>query len=351
MSDESIAEAPLRRPTIADVARRAKTSRGTVSFVINDRPGVAPATRQRVLDAMKELGWRPNQLARSLSTQRAYAIGFILARDPRALSSDPFFAPFIAGMESRLDEVGQFLMLRFVADTDSERAAYADLATQRRVDGFVLSDLREDDPRIELLSSLQTNAVTLNVTDKTTTFPAVSRSDEPGVADAVNHLVTLGHTKIAYVSGPGRYLHAIRRRATWQSALAAHGISAGHSIQSDFTAAGGSSATAALLDLPADERPTAIVYANDLMAAAGMSYAISKGVRVPDELSIVGYDDFELSAYLSPSLTTVRTDPMAWGVAAVDQLLRIIDGRETTNIALPPPVLVERGSTGPAPRP
>lgn len=349
MSEQKPDTGAPRRPTISDVAKLAKTSRGTVSFVINNRPGVAPATRERVRKAMDALDWRPNQLARSLSTQRAYAIGFILARDPRALSSDPFFAPFIAGMETRLDEVGQFLVLRFVAGPDSEREAYTDLASQRRVDGFVLSDLREDDPRIDLINSLGTRAVTLNVSDKSTSIPAISRSDEPGVLKAVEHLVGLGHRRIAYVGGPAHYLHAIRRRATWQSALAAHGISAGHSIQSDFTAAGGSSATAALLDVPAEERPTAIVYANDLMAASGMSLAISRGIRVPDELSIVGYDDFELSAYLTPSLTTVRTDPMAWGVAAVDQLMRAIDGRPTEDIALPPPQLVVRQSTGRAP--
>ncbi|GAA2518863.1 LacI family DNA-binding transcriptional regulator [Rarobacter incanus] len=346
---EQAGRAP-RRPTIADVARLAKTSRGTVSFVINDRPGVAPATRERVRKAMDELGWRPNQLARSLSTQRAYGIGFILARDPRALSSDPFFGPFIAGMEQKLDEAGQFLVLRFVSGKESEIQAYRDLAEQGRVDGFVLSDLRTDDPRIDLISSLGTHAVTLNVADTTTTIPAVSRSDEPGVLAAVDHLADLGHRHIAYVGGPAHYLHAIRRRATWQAALASRNLPEGRSVQSDFTAAGGSAATEQLLDLPARERPTAIVYANDLMAASGMSVAISRGIRVPQELSVVGYDDFELSAYLTPSLTTVRTDPMAWGVAAIDQLLRVIDGKPARDVALPHPVLVPRQSTGPAPR-
>ncbi|SNS67153.1 transcriptional regulator, LacI family [Micrococcales bacterium KH10] len=350
MAPRDTVESPMRRPTIADVAELAQTSRGTVSFVINNRPGVATATRERVLRAMRELNWTPNRTARALSTSRAYAIGFILARDAMALSSDPFFAPFIAGMETRLDESGHFLMLRFANSHESERAAYLRLMEQRRVDGFVLSDLTQDDYRFDLLAEHSFPAVTLNVADRSTRLPSVSRSDEPGVAATVQHLIELGHRRIAYVGGPFHYLHVARRRATWEATLRDSGIEPGPAIASDFTASGGSAATAQLLDLPKNERPTAIVFANDLMAASGMSYALNRGLRVPEDLSITGYDDFELAAFLSPSLTTVRTDPTAWGAAAVDHLLALINGDDPSDLALPPPTLITRDSTGPAPQ-
>lgn len=350
MADEATERNPIRRPTIADVARRAHTSRGTVSFVINDRPGVAPATRERVRVAMKDLQWTPNQLARSLSTSRAFAIGLILARDPQALSADPFFAPFIAGIETRLEQSGQFLVLRFAPNQESEVAAYRDLAAQKRVDGFILSDLLVNDHRLELLQGLGVPAITLNPAADEALTTAVSRSDETGLVASIDHLVGLGHQRIAYLGGPSRYLHAVHRRAVWEATMRTHRLVPHAFVETDFTAAGGSLGTAEVLDITARERPTAIVYANDLMAAAGMALAQGRGLRVPDDLSIIGYDDAELSAYLSPSLTTVATDPLAWGAAAAGQLLEMIAGNPVGNRELPAPALIVRGSTGPVPR-
>ncbi|MFD4778482.1 LacI family DNA-binding transcriptional regulator, partial [Streptomyces sp. NPDC058427] len=248
-----------RRPTIADVARHAQTSRGTVSFVINGRPGVAPATRRRVEDAMRVLDWTPNQLARSLSRARADALGLVIARDAASLGSDPFFAPFIAGLETGMEPYGQSLLLRFAPDPVAEAAVYGELAAQRRVDGFVLTDLRENDPRAARIEALGIPAVTLNPLDVPSPFPAVIRPDEPGVTAAVEFLIGHGHRLIAHVGGPPSYLHAARRRTAWQDTMAAHGLPPGPFIASDFTAAGGSSATAALLDLPPGRCPTAIV--------------------------------------------------------------------------------------------
>jgi len=351
MNQEGRVSARARRPTIADVARLAETSRGTVSFVINDRPGVSPATRARVLEAMKTLAWTPNQLARSLSTRRAYAIGLILARDPRALSSDPFFAPLIAGLETGLEPSGQFLVLRFARDDETEAAAYRSLTEQHRVDGFVLSDLLREDTRPGLLDELGMPAVTLNRTEGPSSFPAVVHADEPGVVAAVEHLMAHGHRRIAHVGGPGRYLHAARRRTAWEATMRDHGLEPGPFAEADFTAAGGVAATRSLLDLPPRQRPTAILYANDLMAASGVAYAQQQGVRVPDDLSVIGFDDAELSGFLDPPLTSVRTDPFAWGLAAAELLIEAITSTSGTvaSRAITPGTLVVRRSVAPAP--
>lgn len=346
----STGSAPGRRPTISDVAALAGTSKGTVSFVLNDRPGVAVKTRERVLAAMAELGWQPSMLARSLSISRANAIGLVLARTPETLRSDPFFAPFIAGLELGVAGSDATVLLRFVESVEAEEAVYRNLATARRVDGVIVADLRCNDSRIGLLAELGLPAVTLNRPDVPSPFIPVCSDDLVGVVAGVEHLIDLGHRRIAHVGGPSIYLHADRRRQSWEQALHAHGLEPGLFAAADFTAAGGAEATRALLERPADERPTAIVYANDLMAVAGMVVAQSMGLSLPRDLSVIGFDDSELAAYVHPALTTVRTEPVAWGRLTAHTLLDLVHhGRRVESARIEPAELVVRGSTTVAP--
>lgn len=340
--------APPRRPTIADVAARSGTSKGTVSFVLNDRPGVAAATRARVLAAIEELGFRPSGVARALSGSRADAVGLVLTRDPETLRSDSFFASFLAGLEQGLSAVESAVLLRFVADEGAEEAAHRSLAARGRVDGVVVADLRADDGRIALLGELGLPAVTLNRPDVPSPFVAVRHDDAAAVRQAVAHLAALGHRRIAHVGGPLRYLHARHRRAAWLAALAEHRIEPGPDLEADFTARGGAEATHALLDRGA-ERPTAVLYGNDTMAVAGTVVAQARGLVLPRDLSVVGFDDAELSAHVRPALTTVRTDPYAWGAVAARTLIDVVHGRALGDVELDPPRLVVRDSTAPAP--
>ncbi|GAA2071369.1 LacI family DNA-binding transcriptional regulator [Actinomadura alba] len=334
-----------RRPTIADVARRAGVSKGTVSFALNGRPGVAAATRERILEAAEALNWRPNHRARSLSVSRAFALGLVIARDPSLLGSDPFFPTFIAGVETVLAERGQALVLQVAGGGQAETEGYRRLAQDGRVDGVFLTDLRRHDPRITLVDALGLPAVTLNRPDVPSPFPAVCLDDRPGIAAVVDHLVGLGHTRIAHVAGPDDFLHGHGRRKAFLDALAAQGLPAGRVEVSDFTASGGTAATRRLLDAP--DPPTAIVYANDLMAIAGINVAHGLGISVPARLSVAGFDDTELSAHLHPPLTTVRTDVFGWGQVAARSLLALIDGESTGDVELEPARLVVRRSTAP----
>ncbi len=338
-----------RRPTIADVARHAGVSKGAVSFALNGRPGVAASTRQRILGAAEELGWRPNHRARSLSVSRAFALGLIVARDPALLGSDPFFPSFIAGVETVLSERAQSLLLQVVGTVEAEVAGYRRLAADARVDGVFLIDLRREESRIALAIELGLPAVTLNRPDVPSPYPAVCMDDRAGITAVVEHLLALGHVHIAHVSGPDSFLHGSGRRRAFLDALAAAGLPPGRVETGDFTAAGGTAATRRLL---ADAKPpTAILYANDLMAIAGISEAQKAGLVVPDDLSVTGYDDTELSAHLHPSLTTVRTDAYGWGQVAARTLLALVDGEPADDIALEPPRLIVRRSTaGPNPR-
>ena len=334
----------MPRPTINDVARAAGVSKGAVSFALNRRPGVAPGTRERILRVAQEIGWTPSSRARALSVSRALAVGLVVARSPDTLGADPFFPSFIAGLESVLSDRGHALLLQVVADHAREKPSYRRLAEEGRVDGVFVTDLFVDDPRPALLAELALPAVIIGPALDEAVWPAVGVDDAPGIAGAVDHLVALGHAHIAHVAGPGRLVHGRSRRTAWARALRDAGLAEGPCLEADFSAESGATATRHLLDL--SEPPTAIVYANDLMAMAGMSLAQSRGFSVPRDLSVTGYDDTEIAAHLQPSLTTVSTDVIGWGRAAATRLLELIDRQPPTDIVLPPTRLVVRSSTG-----
>jgi DNA-binding LacI/PurR family transcriptional regulator len=338
-----------RGPTIVDVARRAGVSKGAVSFALNDRPGVAAGTRDRILAAARELGWQPSTRARALSRSRAYAVGLVMRRAPELLGADPFFPQFLAGVESALAERGSALVLQVVGDDDEAEAdSYRRLAAQGRVDGVFLNDMLVDDHRFDLLAGLGLPAVAVGRPAGPCPFPMVTVDDRQGVARTVEHLLGLGHRRIAFVGGTEGYVHSSSRRAAWRQVLEAAGVAPGPGLVADFTGPGGAAATQVLLDLP--DPPTAIVYANDVMAIAGMGVAIGLGLQVPGDLSVTGFDDVPLAAHLAPPLTTVRQDAMGWGRAAAEVLLAVGEGRPATDVELAPAAPVFRASTGP-PRP
>lgn len=334
--------------TISDVAQAAGVSKGAVSYALNNLPGVSDETRQRILQVARELGWKPSLRAKALSSAKAYALGLVVARDPRLLGTDPFFPAFIAGIETTLAEHDYTLVLSVATEPGAEERCYRKLVEGGRVDGVILTDVRHDDSRIRLLQDLKLPAVTLNRPDAESPFPAVLMDDTDGITAAVEHLVALGHTRIGHVGGAQEYIHGRSRRLAWEKALAAAGLAADLFAEADFTAPGGVAATAQLLRCP--DRPTAIVYANDLMATSGQSYAQSQGLSVPGDLSVTGYDNAEFTQYLNPPLTTIATDPMRWGRVAAQVLLNQLSGLHYgEDTELDPPVLLVRASTGPVP--
>ena len=328
--------------TINDVARAAGVSKGLVSLALNGKPGVAVETRDRILSAARELGFTPNPSARGLTTRRAYALGLILRRAARTIEVDPFFAAFIAGVETVLAERGQVLVLTVVPDHEAEARAYERLAVDKRVDGFLLTDLLADDHRIGLVQRFGSQAVSLGEPIGGSPFPVITRDYDAGIDELVAHLVGLGHTRIAHVSGDERMLHGLRRRERFEQAVRAAGLSP-IIVPTDFSPEQGAEATKALLD--SAEPPTAIVYGNDPMAIAGMGVAHERRLRLPHDLSITGLDGSQIGTYIYPSLTTLDNDPAGWGIAAATALLRLVEDGEPADVALPPARLVVRAST------
>ena len=334
----------MTKPTINDVARLAGVSKGAVSFAFNNRPGISEETRQRILAAAGELGWSPSRRARALSVSRALAVGLVMARPSETLRADPFFPSFIAGVEGELSRHGYALLLQLVPEHDTEHDTYRRLAGEGRVDGVLVTDLYVDDARPALLAELGLPAVIVGPDLGEPFWPAIGVDDGPGVAAAVDHLLALGHTRIAHVAGPDFMVHGRSRRQAWAATLERAGVPVGTCIETDFSAEEGAKATRTLLDRP--EPPTAIVYANDLMAIAGLAVAVGRGFDVPGQLSLVGYEDTELAAHMQPPLTTVSTDVIGWGRAAAARLLALIQERPADTPELQAPRLVVRGSTG-----
>ena len=335
------------RPTIADVAAQAGVSKGLVSFALNDRPGVSADTRDRILAVAEELGFRPSVRARSLSVDRSFALGLVIGRSPDVIAADPFFHAFLAGVESEFSTSGQVLVLAAATPGRAEAETYRGLAADKRVDGVILTDLRAGDERIPLVSELGLAAVTLGRADRRSPFPAVAVDDGAGIRTAVEHLVALGHRRIAHVAGPSTMLHGHRRAVAFQDAVREAGLDAALVVETDFSASEGARATRELL--ARRDRPTAIVYSNDHMAIAGLAAARRAGIAVPDELSITGFDNTELADHVFPSLTSVATDAAAWGAVAARTLLASIAGESPADVELDAPRLVVRESTTDAP--
>ena len=330
-----------RRPTIDDVAARAGVSSAAVSFAVNDRPGVAEATRRRILDAAEELGWRPSASARALTQARARAIGLLLVRSVDQLEVDPFFVRFLAGIERTLAHAATTTSC-CAWPSDVDLGAYERLAAAGRVDGFLLCDVELDDPRFEPLAAAGLPVVVAGHPVSPCPFPSVETEHARGMEEVVAHLLELGHRRVAFVGGPAHYEHVQARLAVWRATLVAAGVEPGPVAHSEA----GEAATVSLL--AAERRPTAIVYGSDLLAAAGLAAARSRGIAVPGELSITGFDDSPLAALASPPLTSVRIDYAQFGEIAAATLLAAIAGEEAPPYEAPPPELVVRGSTGPA---
>lgn len=334
-----------RRPTIADVAAHAGVSKGAVSFALNGRPGVADHTRERILASARTLGWSPSTRARALSRSRAFAVGLVFSRPAALLGADPFFPLVIAGIETALSEHGFALLLQVVNGEQREADSYRLLAQAGRVDGVFLLDLRTVDPRVDLLADLGLPAVVIGTPERPCPHPCVEMDEGSGIRQAVAHLVALGHTRIAHVAGTPGYVHSVSRERAWRGALVEAGLEPGPLVSGDFTGPGGAAATRVLLR--AADRPTAVVYANDLMAIAGAGAALEMGLSVPGDLSVTGFDDVPLAAHVTPALTTVREDVAGWGRNAAEVLLALIDGDRPVPAPLPSPTLVVRSSTGP----
>jgi DNA-binding LacI/PurR family transcriptional regulator len=337
----------VKRPTIADIAQLAGVSKGAVSYALNGQPGVSEATRQRIVAIAREIGFNPNSAARALSGASSRAVGLTLCRPARILSIEPFFMGLISGFEAELSARGFALTLQVVATPESEVDVYRRWWGERRVDGVFVTDLRDDDIRIPVLQELQLPAVVIGGPGDTGSVAQIWSDDVGAVTEAVRYLVALGHRRIARVGGLPALLHTQTRTRAFTEVCASLGIESAVTVPSDYTGEEGSRATRRLL-IDA-ERPTAIIYDNDVMAVAGLAVAQEMGLRVPGDLSIVAWDDSPLCSLVHPPLTALSRDISEYGAHAARQLLDAVAGEVVGNVEAGTAHLTPRGSTAPPP--
>lgn len=340
---------PTPRVTIKDVAARAGVSKGAVSLAFNRKPGLSEATRDRIFAAARELGWSPSSTARTLAGSRVDVVGLAVCRPARLLGLEPFYMEFISGVESVLVERSCALLLRLVRSPEEEAGLLESWWRGRQIGGSILVDLRAEDPRPAVARRLGLPVVAVGHPSLTGGLTSVWTDDATAVAEAVRYLAALGHRRIARVGGAAELGHTSIRTAAFDEAVGALEPAArAWQVATDFSGDAGARATRTLLAAPEAERPTAIVYDNDLMAVAGLGVAAEMGVAVPGEVSIVAFDDSVLTRIVHPSLTAMSRDTFALGCEVAEAVLAVIaEPGLRLNRKTPTPRLTVRESTSP----
>jgi len=332
----------VRRPTITQIAALAGVSKSAVSYALNNKPGVSAATRARILAVADELSWRPSKAARALVGRRVGAIGLALNRPARLLGLEPFYMEFISGVQEVLAPQDTLLVFKVADNLEEEMATYRSWASGQMVDGVLLTDLVEGDPRPAAVRQLGLPAV---VVGPQPDEASVARwtSDAEAIREVVRYLVALGHRNIARVAGTASYLHIQARTAAMTQEMAALGLEPPVILDTDFSQEHGVQATRRLLSLP--QRPTAIIYDNDVMAAVGLTVAAEMGAEVPHDISIVSWDDSLLSRLARPPLTSTSVQVHRYSMAVAEALLELIDGGDPASGPFGQPGLAVRAST------
>ena len=312
---------------------------GTVSNVVSGARNVRPETRERVEDAIAELGFRPNTIARALIRRRTQTVGMVIPD-----VTNPFFSDLIWEVERALTEADYAVVFGNSANDPARERRYLEAFLSRRVDALVVAVTAGAD--LELVRAIAAEVPTVFV-DRLVPpdVECVVGDNHAGMRFVVDHLVGLGHRRLALVGGDEGLETARAREAGVDAALVRHGLELAARSSGSFTLESGDAQARQLL---AGAPPTAIVAANDLLAMGVLAAAARAGLSVPGELSVTGYDDIAYAAFTSPPLTTVRQSARAMGEEAVRLLLGRLEGDD----APPRRIVVEpelraRASTGP----
>ncbi|SFE94897.1 LacI family DNA-binding transcriptional regulator [Paracidovorax wautersii] len=313
--------------TIKDVAQHAQVSVTTVSHVLNGTRHVSAAGRARVEEAIRTLGYVPSAIARSLKRNNTRTLGMLIPN-----SSNPYFAEIVHAVEDRAFGAGYNVILCNTNDEPHRQGSYLQVLAERRIDGLIVVSTGHDATLPTQLAGLTVPTVLVDREIAIGEQPGdmVETAHHQGGLLATRHLLSLGHRRIACIGGQEGLAPSEQRIAGWRAALAEAGASvlAGSEAllwHGHFTSQGGYEAMHALLRSPVP--PTAVFVCNDLMAMGALCAAHERGLRVPEALSLVGFDDIELAAFTSPPLTTVAQPKQRIGALAVDMLMERIEGR------------------------
>ena len=330
----------MKQPTILDVAELAGVSKSLVSLVMREPERVSESSRMAVLEAVKQLGYRPNAVARSLVQQRSHVIGVVVSD-----LHNPFFADVADGIEAAAAAAGfRTILSSGFLDPHRERGAL-DTLLEMRADGIIIMGSRMDPDLIETVAASVPVTVLGRYTESRF-IDSVGVDDSVGAMEAVDYLINLGHTKIVHIHA-GTAAGAPRRLQGYERAMRNHGLEDEiRSVAGDFTEAGGTKAMTEIL--ASGDVPTAVFAPNDFSALGAMNVIDSAGLRIPEDISLFGYDNLAIAGLPRISLTTVGQPRAALGEEAVALVLeRLDEGRGIVRRVVVPPFLVIRSTTGP----
>ena len=320
-------------PTIKDIAERANVSMMTVSRVINDSGSVASDTRERVERIIEELDYRPNLIARSLLNRRS-AIVYVIVPD----IANPFYAELTRGVEMVARDFGYNLIVSSAHWNEDLECEQIEAALGRMAEAIILVLPRVSEKRIQDYQG----RIPLVVVDRhirSRNIDSIYIQQDRGAAIAVDHLISLGHRRIAFISGPETIYNSVARCRGYQRALTNHSIDIEPSyiIKGDFSFESGQRAYYQIREIDPSIRPTAVFAASDLMALGFMRSAFIHNMRIPDDMSLVGFDDISLSSMTNPPLTTVRHPFIKMGREAMSHVLRKLE----PSADIPPGLILE----------
>jgi LacI family transcriptional regulator len=318
-----------KRVTSKDVAEKAGVSRTTVSLVLNNVGGIqiSPETRQRVMDAAKELGYVPDATAQALVSRRAKAIGLVMTRSPNHIASDTFLPQIMSGMMDVVKDNKLRLLFEYVEE-EHQDYAYLELARSKHIDGMILLTPRLDDAGLKRLEEMDVPTVLMGDIEGTSLF-TVDVDNRLAAQKAVQYLLDLGHTQIACIThAPATYTAAPERVLGYKSALLEAGITPDEDLirYADFTPESGYNQMKSLLASP--KKFTAVFIASDNVAIGGKAALREAGMRIPEDISLVGFDDIPWAQFADPPLTTVHLQAQELARRACLVLMDLLKGRE-----------------------
>lgn len=330
--------------TIKDVAALAGVSFTTVSHVLNDTRPVSADARRRVLAAVEEIGYLPSAVARSLRKSETKIIGVLVPT-----VNNPYFAELVVGVEECCRQAGYSVFLCNSDNDPKRQQQYMRTLLEKRADGLLLCSAGDAETLARIFRQSTVPAVTVDRAVPGARSDRVGVNNQDGAYKAVRHLLDLGHRRIACISGPGEFEVAGARVEGWRRALLEFAQQPEEAllVESDFSSAGGHDATRQLLRARPDI--TAVFASNDMMALGALRAAAELGLRVPQQFSVVGFDDVELSGFVYPALTTVGCSIKELGREAARVLIDRIDnpGAPLKDVQLTPRLVVRESTAAP----
>ncbi|SHK37151.1 transcriptional regulator, LacI family [Pseudonocardia thermophila] len=327
-----------------DVAEHANVSISTVSYVLNDSGPVAPERRNRVLDAIRVLNYSPNESARSLKRRSASTIAMVVPD-----LTNQFFAMVTEGVQKAASAVNVLVVLVVPDAIETPEEHYAKLLRSQRVDGVIYLSGTGSMPETIYEMARSGPVVLVDEQIPGRDLPSVVCDSRRGAREVATHVLDQGHRRLAVIGGPPALWTAQQRLAGYREAFAGAGLDPDSVpvFNGDYRQESGGEAAAKILQLPEDERPTALLCANDLMAIGAIEHLRTNGLRVPEDVSIVGFDDLPISALLTPRLTSVRQPARDMGYRAAKALFDLMEGKDVEAADQLPAVVQIRDSVVP----